>query len=61
MMIHRRHMMNGMTNEDFITNSRSSRHGCFVVVAAATIGVKTGKDDEPNHITLTGTLSYQVI
>jgi hypothetical protein len=33
--------------------------GCFVVVAR--IRVRTGKDDEPNHITLTGTLSYQVI
>jgi hypothetical protein len=49
-----------MTNEDFITKSRSSRHGWFVVVAR--IRVRTGKDDEPNHrITLTGTLSYQEI
>jgi hypothetical protein len=46
-------------NEDFVTNTCSSLHGCFVVVAR--IRVRTGKDDEPNHITLAGTLSYQEI
>jgi hypothetical protein len=48
-----------MTNDDFITNTCSFRQGWFVVVAR--IRVRTGEDDEPNHITLTGTLSYQEI
>ena len=57
MMINQRHMMT--TNEDFITNTRSSRHGCFVVVAR--IRIRTGEDDEPNYITLAGTFSYQEV
>ena len=59
MMINRRHMMTWTTNEDFITNTLYFQQGWFVVVAR--IRVRTGKDDEPNHITLTGTLSYQEI
>jgi len=48
-----------MTNEDFVTNTHSSRCGCFFVVAR--IGARPGEDDEPSQITLAGTLSYQEI